>query len=102
MYCIEHSDGGIQAAAESIRRELEGKHGATVRKALDVLSRRFTTDPHTEGYRKDGPVAVAKFELGEDDADPAQRESRLLRQRIASELIESLLAKIHAPATPPS
>jgi hypothetical protein len=40
-----------------------------------------------------GPVAVAKFELGEgDEAD--QREARVLRQRQASDVIDRLLAGI--------
>jgi hypothetical protein len=44
-------------------------------------------------YRKDGPVSVAKFELGESD-EPEQREARALRQRQASDVIEQLLARI--------
>ena len=47
----------------------------------------------TEGYRKDGPVSVAKFELGESD-EAEQREARALRQRQASDVIEQLLGRI--------
>ncbi|MEK7757186.1 MAG: antitoxin, partial [Planctomycetota bacterium] len=47
----------------------------------------------TEGYRKDGPVSVSKFELGESD-EPEQREARVLRQRQVSDLIDQLLAGI--------
>ena len=96
VYCIEYSHGGIETAAEPFRRELAGKHGATIRNALDVLRRRFTEDAQTEGYRKDGPVAVAKFELGDGDQENSQREARILRQRAVTQLIDSLLKKIHA------
>ncbi len=64
-----------------------------VREALDILRRRFADDDATEGYRKDGPVSVAKFELGEAD-EPEQREARALRQRQASDVIEQLLGRI--------
>jgi hypothetical protein len=64
-----------------------------IRDALDVLQRRFADDDATEGYRKDGPVSVAKFELGEG-LDPELREARVRRQREASDLIDRLLAGI--------
>jgi hypothetical protein len=64
-----------------------------IREALDVLRRRFTDDEATEGYRKDGPVPVAKFELG-GSAETGQREARALRQRLASDVIDRLLAGI--------
>lgn len=65
IYCIEHASDGIDAVAEEFRRELRGKHGAVVHEALEILRRRFAQDEKTEGFRKDGPVAVAKFEHGE-------------------------------------
>ena len=48
--------------------------------SLSILRSRFTNDEKTEGYRKDGPVSVAKFELGEGD-ELHQRKARALRQR---------------------
>jgi hypothetical protein len=54
---------------------------------------RFSTSEEIQGYRKDGPVAVAKFELGESE-EPALREARALRQREASDVIDQLLARI--------
>jgi hypothetical protein len=41
----------------------------------------------------DGPVSVAKFELGEGD-EPEQREAKALRQRQASDVIEQLLVRV--------
>jgi hypothetical protein len=46
------------------------------------------TGRNAEGYLKNGPVSVAKFELGEDDDT---REARALRQREAANVIELLL-----------
>jgi hypothetical protein len=91
IYCIENHPGGIDAVAGAINRHLQGQHGMTIRAALDILRRRFASEADLEGYRKDGPVAVAKFELG---SDAELREPRLLRQREASDLIEQLLARI--------
>jgi hypothetical protein len=93
IYCIEHAPEGLDAVAAAFGRALAGKHAAVVRDALDVLRRRFADDGATEGYRKDGPVAVAKFELGEGH-DRELRETRVLRQRQASDLIDRLLAGI--------
>lgn len=93
IYCIEHAPGGIEVTAEAFRIELQGKHGAVIAESLAILRSRFAQDANTEGYRKDGPVAVAKFELGEsDDAD--LREARALRQREVSDLIDQLFARL--------
>jgi hypothetical protein len=96
VYCVEHAPGGLDAAAGVFRRELAGKHGEVVHAALSILRNRFASDDKTEGYRKDGAVAVAKFELAEGD-DAVARGSRLLRQREVSDLIERLLKRIESP-----
>ena len=93
VYCIEHTPEGLDSAAEMFRNTLEGGHGAVIRDALAILRSRFARDHKVEGYRKDGPVAVARFELGEDD-EADQREARMLRQRQVSNVIEQLLARI--------
>lgn len=93
IYCIEHAPEGMDAVAEAFHNERSGKHGAVIEAALTILRSRFTSDDKTEGYRKDGPVSVAKFELGEGD-ESEQREARALRQRQASDVIEQLLARI--------
>lgn len=93
IYCIEHAPEGIDAVAETFRKERAGKHGAVVEAALAILLGRFADDGKTEGYRKDGPVSVAKFELGEAD-EPEQREARALRQRQSSDVIAQLLARL--------
>lgn len=91
VYCIEHAPTGPDAVAESFRRARDGDHGAVVQGALRILNQRFASDGRTEGYRKDGPVSVAKFEIGED---PELGEDRVLRQRHVSDVVERLLARI--------
>ncbi|MBN8455441.1 antitoxin [Accumulibacter sp.] len=93
VYCIEHAPGGADVAAEALRKELEGKHADVVRASLAILRTRFVSDDKTEGHRKDGPVSVAKFELGEGDNE-GRRDARVLRQREVSDLIERLLRQI--------
>ena len=94
VYCIEHAPEGFDSAAEMFRNTLEGSHGTVVRDSLTILRNRFAPDANVAGYLKDGPVAVARFELGEgDEAD--QREARMLRQRQVSDVIEQLLTRIY-------
>jgi len=83
----------MDVVAEAFRKACAGKHGAVIRASLAILRNRFAQDDMIEGYRKDGPVSVAKFELGEGD-EPEQREARALRQRQASDVIDQLLARI--------
>jgi hypothetical protein len=90
IYCIEHASS-IEVAADAFRNALGGKHRAVIEKSLGILRKRFAQDPDTDGYRKDGPVAVAKFEFGEGID---QRERRALRQRRVSDLIDQLLARL--------
>lgn len=93
IYCIEYAPDDIDIVAEAFRSALGEKHGRIVEAALAILHARFASDATADGYRKDGPVAVAKFELGEGD-EPDHREARILRQRQASDVIEQLLARI--------
>jgi hypothetical protein len=95
IYCLEHCSNGFEHAAAEFLQELNGKHGDVIRRALDILHKRFAHEETVEGYRKDGPVAVAKFEHGEDDE---LREARILRQREASDLVDRLLAAIGSTA----
>ena len=88
IYCIEHAPGGLDAAAAAFRDAFAGQHGPVLGDTLAILRRRFCSDQKVEGFRKDGPVAVALFEHGED---PELREARVLRQRETSDLVERLL-----------
>lgn len=91
VYCIEHFEGGLDAAAKAFQQALDGKHKETIEEALQILKKHFSDAERIEGYTKDGPVAVAKFELGEDEG---LREARVLRQRQSADLIMRLLKEI--------
>lgn len=91
IYCIEHAPDGPDAVVAAFGRALAGKHAAVVREALDVLRRRFADDEATEGYRKDGPVSVAKFELGEGRTLSCARPECFDNVRPAISSIDSLL-----------
>ena len=93
IYCIEYAPDGLDRVAEMFSEALAGKHGVVIQDALRILRDRFAGDEQVEGYRKDGPVAVARFEVGEGN-DPDQREYRLRRQRETNDVIEQLLARI--------
>ena len=93
IYCIEHAPEGLDAVSEAFRQARDGKHREVVELTLDALRRRFVRDDTTEGHRKDGPVSVARFELGDSD-ESEQREARMLRQRQVSDVVEQLVAKI--------
>ena len=97
VYCIENAEEGLGGAAQMFREALEGGHGAVVQDGLSILRSRFAGEDEVEGYRKDGPVAVARFELGEGD-EAEQREARLLRQREVNSVMEQFLARIASEA----
>jgi hypothetical protein len=69
VYCLEHAGDGIEAAIDQFRAVLAGPHEAVVREALACLERRFCGDGEIEGNRRDGPVAVARFEIGDEPED---------------------------------
>jgi hypothetical protein len=92
LYCIEHAAEGLNAVAEAFRTARAGsKHGANITTALAILKACFAGDDWVKGYRKDGPVSVAKFDHGDGTET---RELRVLRQRQANDIIEQLLYRI--------
>jgi hypothetical protein len=94
VYCIEHYEGGVEAARDAFRRALETTHRDVIIDALSRLARRFC-DPAApdDAYRKDGPVAVARFERDdaavEEDAETANQ--RILRQRRVADIMANLV-----------
>ncbi len=94
VYCLEHAEGGMDAAVAEFQAALNTKHAEVIRSALTILARRFCDDNRGEGYRKDGPVAVARFEGGDDGGDDGARDRRLLRQRQASDVVSRLIAGV--------
>lgn len=93
VYCLEHTEGGLGEVVKLFSAARAGNHGGAVDQALGVLAKRFVDDDKAEGYLKDGPVSVAKFEIG-DGGDEDERNARILRQRNVSALINGLLRQI--------
>lgn len=93
IYCLQHCDGGIEAAAAQFKKAMDGKHKAVIEEVLGLLGKHFADDADTEGYRKNGPVAVAKFEMGEDE-DAEERDNRARRQREVSDAVMRLLKAV--------
>lgn len=91
VYCLEHHNGGLEASATLFKVALEGRHAGVVREVLGLLARHFADDASTDGYLKTGPVAVAKFEIG-DDLDT--RDTRILRQREVADLMMRFLRAV--------
>jgi hypothetical protein len=89
VYCLEHAPQKLDGVSAMFKDALGGKHHDVILHSLALLRNRFATDGNAEGYLKDGPVAVAKFEFGEDED---RREERALRQREAADVIESFVS----------
>ena len=98
VYCVDNIDGGFDFVASELISALAGKYATAVEKALAILKNRFCDELDAEGFKKDGPVAVAKFELGESD-EPEIREQRTLRQRQVADVVTKLLTAIETKAT---
>lgn len=92
VYCFEHMDGAPGAVIEQLTKAMESKHADVLAKALDILEKRFCDDD-VEGYLKDGPVAVAKFELG-DNLEGEMRNQLILRQRNVSEAVLNVVSAV--------
>lgn len=93
VYCLEHHPGGLDAAVAAFQKALEGPHADAVREAVGKLKTRFVHEDPDQSYRRDGPVAVARFEDNDADAgdDEEVRDLRILRQRRVAELMGKFL-----------
>lgn len=93
VYCLEHYDGGVDAAHIAFKAAMEGKHGDVIREALARLAVRFCDPNPEESYLRDGPVAVARFEDNDADieGDDDLRNRRILRQRQAADIMSAFL-----------
>ncbi len=91
VYCIEHGDGGINEAARKFAGCLASRHREVLGQALDAMTNHFMTSGTSEGYVRDGSVAVANFEVG---LAPGDRERRILRQREASDVVSRFVEEV--------
>lgn len=90
VYCLEHFDGGVDAIHKEFLAALKTKHADVIRQALGIIAARFLDDKNTEGYKKVGPVQVAKFEGTEDE----DRDRTILRQRQVNEIVTKVIGPL--------
>lgn len=93
VYCLEHFEGGVGAARDAFARALDTPHREVILDALARLARRFCDfDNPDAAYRKNGPVAFARFEDNDAavDEDEELANQRLIRQRRAADLVTAL------------
>ena len=96
VYVLEHHPGGLDALHGAFADALGGKHGEAVREALQRLNRRFRDPEPDRSYRRDGAVAVARFEDGDVDlgGDEELRNLRVLRQRAVADFMARFLGPL--------
>src|SRR3546814_830653 len=96
VYCLEHHPGGLDAAIAAFKEALAGPHVDAVGEALAKLKTRFVHDDPGQSYRRDGPVAVARFEDNDADAGGNEdvRDLRILRQRRVADLMAKFLSAL--------
>ena len=96
VYCLEHYPGGLDSAISTFKDALAGSHAEAVQEALAKLKTRFVHDDPDQSYRRDGAVAVARFEDNDADVDDNEeiRDLRILRQRQVAELMGQFFAAL--------
>ncbi|TIN45885.1 MAG: antitoxin [Mesorhizobium sp.] len=94
VYCLEHGEGGLYGAIAKFKDALTSKHAGIIGDTLAILQKRFCDPKADEGYLREGPVAVARFEIEGDDGDPDIREQRALRQRTVNDVVSRLLGDL--------
>lgn len=93
IYCLEHNADGMAGAVAQFSAALNGPYADVVAEALAIVRRKFATDKHGAGFRKDGPTQAARFELGVDGGEE-NREALLLRQREINAIVEEFLGEL--------
>lgn len=94
VYCLVNVEGGVEAAVEQFKAALEGIHAGVIREALDLMARHFCDEDPEAAYRRDGPVAVARFEI--EGAGAEIREDQALRQREVADAMGKFIGALVA------
>lgn len=96
VYCLEHYPGGLDPAILAFKDALAGPHAEAVQEALAKLKTRFVHEDPDQSYRRDGAVAVARFEDNDADVDDNEeiRDLRILRQRQVADLMGQFFAAL--------
>lgn len=85
VHCLKEA-GPEEAAAKFMELRARASDPTLFDDAETVLRRDFASDEETEGYRKNGAVAYARFQT-----DPGSPDANIPRQREASGIIEVFL-----------
>lgn len=96
VYCLEHYPGGLDSVISAFKDALAGSHAEAVHEALAKLKTRFVHEDPDQSYRRDGAVAVARFEDNDADVDDNEeiRDLRILRQRQVADLMGQFFAAL--------
>lgn len=96
VYCLEHYPGGLDSVISAFKDALAGSHAEAVQEALAKLKTRFVHEDPDQSYRRDGAVAVARFEDNDADVDDNEeiRDLRILRQRRVADLMGQFFAAL--------
>lgn len=96
VYCLEHYPGGLVSVISAFKDALAGSHAEAVQEALAKLKTRFAHEDPDQSYRRDGAVAVARFEDNDADVDDNEeiRDLRILRQRQVADLMGQFFAAL--------
>lgn len=96
VYCLEHYPGGLDSVISAFKDALAGSHAEAVQEALAKLKTRFAHEDPDQSYRRDGAVAVARFEDNDADVDDNEeiRDLRILRQRRVADLMGQFFAAL--------
>lgn len=96
VYCLEHYPGGLNSVISAFKDALAGSHAEAVQEALAKLKTRFVHEDPDQSYRRDGAVAVARFEDNDAAVDDNEeiRDLRILRQRQVADLMGQFFAAL--------
>jgi len=94
FHVLRYADEPEALAAVLAQRWVSGQHTEAVERAVTVLKTRFIDGDGVRGYERDGPVACARFALGNGDGD-----ALALYQREVSAAVTEFLALVDAHRT---
>jgi hypothetical protein len=96
VYCLSYYGRGPEEVAEHFAERMAAWPDETVLdEAVDALRRRFATDEHIAGEKKDGAYSYARFLH-----DPGRRDQDVLRRRNAASVIELFMARLDSLRQP--
>jgi hypothetical protein len=71
-----------------VDRRKAGRHVTAIDSAMDVLRRRFCDGDNIDGYKRDGPIACARFKYS---GHPDFENERVREQRDVAGMMTELL-----------